>query len=86
MRHPFYFLAIVLLWSSPVIPADRLLLNALFTVWIVLGARWEERDLVAAFGDAYRLHQRAVPMLIPWRLPARVQVETRSTRPCELSE
>ncbi len=69
VRHPFYSMAIVLLWASPVISKDRLLLNALFTVWIVLGARWEERDLVSAYGDAYRLHQRKVPMLIPYRLP-----------------
>jgi protein-S-isoprenylcysteine O-methyltransferase Ste14 len=68
VRHPFYFLAIVLLWASPVASTDRLLLNALFTIWIVLGARWEERDLIAAFGDAYRVHQREVPMLIPWKL------------------
>jgi len=69
VRHPFYSMAIVLLWASPAVSKDRLLLNALFTVWIVLGARWEERDLVSAYGDAYRLHQREVPMLIPWRLP-----------------
>jgi methanethiol S-methyltransferase len=54
-----------------VLSKDRLLLNVLFTIWIVLGARWEERDLTAAFGDAYRTHQRGVPMLIPWRLPAK---------------
>jgi methanethiol S-methyltransferase len=71
VRHPFYFLAIILIWASPVIAGDRLLLNVLFTIWIVLGARWEERDLTAAFGDAYRRHQQQVPMLIPWRLPTR---------------
>ncbi len=69
VRHPFYFLAIVLLWTSPVISRDRLLLDVLFSVWIVLGARWEERDLSAAFGDAYSRYKREVPMLIPWKLP-----------------
>jgi methanethiol S-methyltransferase len=67
VRHPFYFLAIVLLWTTPVISIDRVLLNALFTVWIVLGARWEERDLAVTFGEDYRRHQRQVPMLIPWK-------------------
>jgi protein-S-isoprenylcysteine O-methyltransferase Ste14 len=75
VRHPFYFLVIVLLWASPVVSKDRLLLNVLFTIWIVLGARWEERDLTAAFGDAYRVQQREVPMLIPWRLPRKVEWE-----------
>ena len=69
VRHPFYFLVLVLLWASPVISSDRLLLNALFTIWIVLGARWEERDLIVQYGDAYRCYQAEVPMLMPWRLP-----------------
>jgi protein-S-isoprenylcysteine O-methyltransferase Ste14 len=69
VRHPFYFLVVVMLWASPVISGDRLLLNVLFTIWIVLGARWEERDLTAQYGDAYRRYQAAVPMLMPWRLP-----------------
>ncbi len=72
VRHPFYFLVIVLLWASPVVSTDRLLMNVLFTIWIILGARWEERDLIATFGDAYRRHQRAVPMLLPWKLPAKL--------------
>lgn len=70
VRHPFYSLVLVLLWASPLLSGDRLLLNALFTIWIVLGARWEERDLVFQYGDAYRRYQVEVPMLIPWRLPA----------------
>ncbi len=70
VRHPFYFLVVVMLWASPVISGDRLLLNALFTIWIVLGARWEERDLIVQYGDAYRRYQAQVPMLLPWRLSA----------------
>jgi protein-S-isoprenylcysteine O-methyltransferase Ste14 len=70
VRHPFYFLVVVMLWASPVLSGDRLLLNALFTIWIVLGARWEERDLIVQYGDAYRRYQAEVPMLMPWRLPA----------------
>ncbi len=65
VRHPFYFLVVVMLWASPLISADRLLLNVLFTAWIILGARWEERDLIAQYGDAYRRYQAQVPMLMP---------------------
>jgi len=39
MRHPVYVLATVLLWASPILSKDRLLLNTLFTIWIVLGAK-----------------------------------------------
>jgi protein-S-isoprenylcysteine O-methyltransferase Ste14 len=38
---------------------------------MVVGTVLEERDLVAAFGDAYREYQRKVPMLIPCRVPSR---------------
>lgn len=67
VRHPFYSFAIVALWASPVLPLDRLVLNGLFTAWIVFGATLEERDLLAEFGDDYKLYQRGVPMFIPRR-------------------
>ena len=69
VRHPFYSFTLVLIWSSPEVTADRLLFNVLFTVWIVIGTRLEEGDLVAIFGEAYRHYQRDVPMLVPYRIP-----------------
>jgi protein-S-isoprenylcysteine O-methyltransferase Ste14 len=69
VRHPLYSLLLVFLWSSPDLTAGRLLLNALFTVWIVVGAHLEERDLVRDFGGPYRAYQREVPMLLPWTVP-----------------
>lgn len=54
-------------WSYPALQADRLLINLLWTVWIIIGAFLEERDLFAEFGETYREYQRQVPMLIPWR-------------------
>lgn len=69
VRHPIYFGIIVLFWATPVLTADRLLLNLLWTGWIIVGSVLEERDLTARFGDAYRGYQRKVPMLIPWHRP-----------------
>lgn len=65
MRHPLYLLSIVMIWSFPDLTSDRLLFNLLWTGWIIVGACWEERDLVDQFGDAYREYQRRVPMLVP---------------------
>ncbi len=67
VRHPLYSCVLVLFWMSPDVTADQLLLNVMWTIWIVAGTVLEERDLVAEFGDAYRTYQRQVPMLIPWR-------------------
>ena len=65
VRHPAYLASILFLWSQPRVTADRLLLNVLFTVWIVAGTWLEERDLAARFGQPYRDYQRQVPMLLP---------------------
>jgi protein-S-isoprenylcysteine O-methyltransferase Ste14 len=69
VRHPMYTLTLVLLWSYPDVTVDRLLLNLIWTAWIVIGSMLEERDLVEEFGDDYRRYRTRVPMLIPWRRP-----------------
>jgi protein-S-isoprenylcysteine O-methyltransferase Ste14 len=67
IRHPLYFFILVMIWSCPDVTTDRLLFNILFTVWIVLGTLFEERDLVAAFGKTYIDYRSKVPMLLPWK-------------------
>lgn len=69
VRHPLYFFTLVLIWSTPVMTSDRLMFNALWTSWIVLGSYLEEKDLVAVFGEQYRRYQKTVPMLLPWPGP-----------------
>ncbi len=81
VRHPFYSCGIVALWSAPVLSLDRLLLNVLFTVWIVFGAALEERDLVGRFGEKYRLYQHTVPMFVPLRSPSRLPTAPTPGRP-----
>jgi methanethiol S-methyltransferase len=69
VRHPLYLSTLVVIWSSPVLTADRLLFDLLWTAWIVVGTALEERDLVAELGEPYRAYRRRVPMLLPWRRP-----------------
>jgi protein-S-isoprenylcysteine O-methyltransferase Ste14 len=66
-RHPLYLFCIMIIWSCPDITADRLMYNVLWTVWIVIGARFEERDLVDTYGDDYRKYQNRVPMIFPYK-------------------
>jgi protein-S-isoprenylcysteine O-methyltransferase Ste14 len=65
VRHPLYLGALLMIWASPQVSADRLLFNLLWSAWVVVGTLLEERDLVATFGDAYRRYQQEVPMLVP---------------------
>lgn len=65
VRQPMYLAVLVMLWAHPVWTADRLLLAGLWSAWTIVGAVLEERDLVAAHGDAYRDYQRRVRMFLP---------------------
>jgi methanethiol S-methyltransferase len=67
VRHPLYLAVLVLIWSNPEMTMDRLLFDLLWTAWIFLGARLEEADLLAEYGDAYRAFYREIPGIIPWR-------------------
>ena len=76
VRHPLYLFMLVLIWSTPRLSTDQLLFNLLWTGWIVLGTKLEERDLLADFGQTYREYQLTVPMLIP--SPRRIRENMRS--------
>jgi protein-S-isoprenylcysteine O-methyltransferase Ste14 len=70
VRHPLYTFTLGLIWLCPTVTADRLLLDLLWSAWIAVGCRLEERDLAAQFGEGYRAYQRDVPMLLPrWPKP-----------------
>ena len=44
----------------------RLFFAGLFTIYVVRAIRYEERDLVSAFGERYRRYAEGVPMLVPF--------------------
>lgn len=52
VRHPLYFLSLVMIWSQVSLTTDRFLFNGRWTFWIIIGAFLEERYLVASIGDA----------------------------------
>jgi protein-S-isoprenylcysteine O-methyltransferase Ste14 len=71
VRHPLYFWGLVFMWLTPAMTLNRLALFAALSAYLYVGTFFEERRLVAEFGDAYRAYQRRVPRLIPWRGPLR---------------
>ncbi len=66
VRHPMMTGMLLLLWSTPEMTVGHVQFAGLFTLYILIGTRFEERDLVKLFGDQYRYYQKRVPALIPF--------------------
>ena len=67
VRHPLYIGWTIAFWATPTMTAGHLLFAVVLTVYMVLAAQVEERDLVAYFGRAYEEYRRRVPMFVPRR-------------------
>ena len=72
MRHPLYLGWFIVFWVTPLMTAGHLLFAAVASGYILVAVLFEERDLVAHFGDAYRRYQETTPKFfpLPWRKPA----------------
>lgn len=64
VRHPWYFLGLLFLWTRD-LNAAWLLSTSIITLYIWLGSALEERKLVALHGEIYQRYQSRVPGLLP---------------------
>jgi protein-S-isoprenylcysteine O-methyltransferase Ste14 len=76
VRHPWYALALVLIWTRDMNPAF-LVTALLLSVYFILGLRLEEKKLLLYHGDIYRLYREKVPALVPlpWRYLTRAEAD-----------
>jgi protein-S-isoprenylcysteine O-methyltransferase Ste14 len=65
MRHPLYTAGLLFIWLTPQMTVNLLALNLSLTIYILIGATFEERKLVRQFGQAYVEYRERTPMLIP---------------------
>jgi len=76
VRHPWYFLGLILVWSRDMDPA--FLTSAIaITLYFAIGSRLEERKLMEYHGDLYRNYRARVPSLfpLPWRYLSKVEAQ-----------
>ena len=65
VRHPIYAGFFFAFWATPTMTAAHLFFALLTSVYIMIGIRLEERDLVTYFGARYSTYKKQVPMLVP---------------------
>ncbi len=65
VRHPIYVGFLIFAWVTPVMTVGHLLFAMGSFIYVLIGMRFEERDLVNEFGDTYTQYQDRVPSLVP---------------------
>lgn len=65
VRHPLYTFGLLILWLSPGMSVNSFIVYLALTVYILVGAYFEEGKLVREFGKEYEDYKSVTPMLIP---------------------
>lgn len=66
VRHPIMLGFIIAFWATPTMTLGHFMFAVATTSYILIALQLEERDLVVALGDLYKIYREQVPMLVPW--------------------
>ena len=65
VRHPLYTFGLLILWLTPDMSVNSLTVYFSLTVYILVGAWFEERKLLCEYGQEYLDYRSVTPMIIP---------------------
>lgn len=65
IRHPWYTATFLLLWIRDLHMAN-IIINTIFSIYLIIGCQLEEKKLIREFGSRYIDYQKEVSMLFPW--------------------
>lgn len=65
VRHPLYTFTLLILWLSPSVTLNAFVVYVALTIYVLIGAVFEERKLLREFGQEYASYKSVTPMLIP---------------------
>jgi protein-S-isoprenylcysteine O-methyltransferase Ste14 len=66
VRHPQYSAGIAFIWLLPLMTVNVLAINIALTVYVVIGAFFDESKLRKEFGQEYADYSAVTPMFIPF--------------------
>lgn len=65
VRHPLYTFSLFFIWFSPTMSWNSLVFYSGITLYVLVGAYFEERKLLRDFGESYAEYKRKTSFLIP---------------------
>jgi len=66
VRHPIQLGVLVGIWLTPFMTFGHLLFSVLFTIYILIGLHYEEKDLLKELGETYANYMQRVSKLVPF--------------------